>query len=104
MHRTESLDFGIIMQGSIVLELEGGETTTLKQGDVIVQRGTIHSWKNPSAEDWTRIYWVVIGEFCTRVHVRQKLIQGNVTGAKPVEVNGQVLGQDWSRAVLPPSQ
>ncbi|THH13838.1 hypothetical protein EUX98_g9676 [Antrodiella citrinella] len=43
MHRTESLDFGILHSGSIVLTLEGGVTKTLNRGDVIVQRGTIHS-------------------------------------------------------------
>lgn len=66
MHRTESLDFGIVFSGSIVLEMEGGESKTLKQGDVIVQRGTIHRWKNES-DEWTRIYWVVAGAFSGQV-------------------------------------
>ena len=60
MHRTESLDFGIVGRGSIVLEFESGETSILKEGDVIVQRGTIHSWKNVS-DEWARIYFVVLG-------------------------------------------
>lgn len=62
MHRTESLDFGIVGRGSIVLEFESGEISTLKEGDVIVQRGTIHSWKNVS-DEWARIYFVVLGVY-----------------------------------------
>jgi mannose-6-phosphate isomerase-like protein (cupin superfamily) len=45
MHRTESIDYGIVLSGEIVLLLDDGEVH-LKQGDVVVQRGTIHAWTN----------------------------------------------------------
>lgn len=48
MHRTKSLDYGIIIDGEVELELDNGTTVELKTGDVIVQRGTIHAWHNKS--------------------------------------------------------
>ena len=44
-HRTDSVDYAVVIQGEIDMELDG-ETVTLKQGDVLVQRGTIHDWIN----------------------------------------------------------
>ena len=49
MHRTLTLDFGIVIEGEIEMELDGGEWVTLRTGDVIVQRGTNHAWANESA-------------------------------------------------------
>ncbi|MEH7253802.1 cupin domain-containing protein [Neobacillus niacini] len=46
MHRTKTLDYGIVLEGEITLELENGVEATMKAGDVIVQRGTIHAWHN----------------------------------------------------------
>jgi len=48
MHRTDSLDYGIVLEGEIVLELDDGKSVHLKAGDVVVQRGTIHAWVNPT--------------------------------------------------------
>jgi quercetin dioxygenase-like cupin family protein len=59
MHRTSSIDYGIIMSGTIELELENQEIKTLTQGDIIVQRGTIHRWKNPSSDEICRIIFVL---------------------------------------------
>jgi quercetin dioxygenase-like cupin family protein len=47
MHRTSSLDYGIVLQGHVDLELDAGNVTRVRAGDVIVQRGTIHAWINP---------------------------------------------------------
>lgn len=47
MHRTSTVDYCILMQGELVLVLEGSEIT-LKAGDVVVQRGTNHAWENRS--------------------------------------------------------
>lgn len=44
-HRTETLDYAVVMGGEIDMELDG-TTVHLKQGDVLVQRGTIHNWVN----------------------------------------------------------
>jgi hypothetical protein len=59
MHRTLTLDFGIIIEGEIDMELDGGEWVTLRAGDVIVQRGTNHAWKNSSGKP-CRIWWAMV--------------------------------------------
>ena len=46
LHRTSSLDYGLVLAGEIDLELDDGELTHLSAGDVVVQRGTIHAWIN----------------------------------------------------------
>ena len=45
-HRTESVDYAIVISGEIVMEIDGA-TVHLRAGDVLVQRGTIHNWTNP---------------------------------------------------------
>jgi mannose-6-phosphate isomerase-like protein (cupin superfamily) len=47
MHRTQTLDYVVVIDGEIVLILDDSEIT-LKQGDVVVQRGTNHAWENRS--------------------------------------------------------
>lgn len=46
MHRTRTLDHGVIIDGSTELVLDSGEKSVLKKGDVFVLRGTAHSWQN----------------------------------------------------------
>lgn len=46
MHRTNSIDYGIIMSGEVELELNDGATRTVREGGIIVQRGTNHLWRN----------------------------------------------------------
>lgn len=60
MHRSFSIDYGIVISGAIELELEGGVTVTASAGDVIVQRGTNHLWRNTSADVPCRIAFVLI--------------------------------------------
>jgi quercetin dioxygenase-like cupin family protein len=59
MHRTNSIDYGIIMTGELELELDNGAVTKLKAGDIVVQRGTIHLWRNPSETEVCRIVFVL---------------------------------------------
>lgn len=47
MHRTNTLDYGLVLCGELTVVLERGETL-LRAGDVIVQRGTNHMWHNRS--------------------------------------------------------
>ncbi|KAF7296802.1 Cupin-2 domain-containing protein [Mycena indigotica] len=75
MHRTLSLDYAVVLKGSVVLDLDNGERTVLAEGDTIVQRGTIHAWRNES-DEWCRMLFVMIG-------------------AKPIEVSGNVLGEEY---------
>ena len=50
MHRTNSIDYIVVMSGEIDMELDNGVEVHLKQGDVVVQRGTIHNWINRGTE------------------------------------------------------
>jgi quercetin dioxygenase-like cupin family protein len=60
MHRTESVDYGVVLTGEVTLVLDDGSVTTVGPGDLVVQRGTDHAWEN-RGEDWTRILFVLIG-------------------------------------------
>jgi quercetin dioxygenase-like cupin family protein len=46
MHRTETVDYAILLSGECDLELDDGKTVRMKQGDIVVQRGTMHAWVN----------------------------------------------------------
>ncbi|KAH8699007.1 cupin domain protein [Talaromyces proteolyticus] len=46
MHRTATLDYGVIIDGTTELVLDSGVKKLLSKGDVFVQRGTAHSWRN----------------------------------------------------------
>ena len=46
-HRTNSIDYAVVLSGEIDMDLDG-EVVTLRAGDVLVQRGTIHDWINRS--------------------------------------------------------
>lgn len=45
-HRTQTVDYDIILEGELWLELDDGELCHLKAGDVVVQNGTHHAWRN----------------------------------------------------------
>jgi len=49
MQKTRTLDFGIVLEGEIVLVLDSQEVP-LKAGEIVVQRGTNHAWSNRSAK------------------------------------------------------
>lgn len=59
-HRSSSIDYGIVLSGAVELELDDGVTTTARAGDIVIQRGTIHLWRNPSASEVCRIAFVLI--------------------------------------------
>lgn len=73
VHRTESVDYAVVLSGEIDLELDG-ETVHLKAGDVVVQRGTRHNWVNNGTE------------VCRMAFV--------LLSARPVAIAGDVLGAD----------
>jgi quercetin dioxygenase-like cupin family protein len=50
MHRSNSIDYGIVLWGSVELELDDDEKLLLNAGDVCVQRGTIHLWRTVGDE------------------------------------------------------
>lgn len=57
MHRTVSLDYGVVLEGEIEVVLDSGETRLLKRGDMAVQRGTMHAWRNTSKTEWARMLY-----------------------------------------------
>jgi len=70
-HRTETVDYAILLSGEIDLELDNVETVHLKPGDVVVQRGTIHTWINRGSVPAVTAFILI--------------------DAKPAEVNGEEL-------------
>jgi mannose-6-phosphate isomerase-like protein (cupin superfamily) len=70
-HRTDSIDYAVVISGEIDMDLDDGVSVHLKAGDTLVQRGTIHNWKNRGTEP------------C--------LIAFILIHAKPVEAGGKVL-------------
>jgi quercetin dioxygenase-like cupin family protein len=59
MHRTNSVDYGILLEGELDMEVDGGETVHLRSGDVVVQRGTNHAWINNSDRP-AKMAWILI--------------------------------------------
>lgn len=60
MHTTPTVDYGIVLQGELVLELDGGRCTRLSAGDIVIQNGTRHAWRNRSGRPATMAF-VLIG-------------------------------------------
>ncbi|KAJ0121411.1 cupin domain protein [Diaporthe amygdali] len=76
MHRTVSIDYGVVLEGEIELVLDSGESRVMKRGDVSIQRGTNHLWKNRSKTEWGRMLYVL-------------------QEAKPLLIGGKKLGEDY---------
>lgn len=85
MHRTQSLDYGIVLEGEIEMLLDSGEKVQMKRGDVAVQRATLHQWRNKSNTEWARMMFVL-------------------QDVKPLHVAGKEMGEDLGfHGDLPPS-
>ncbi|KAK0615297.1 hypothetical protein B0T17DRAFT_541576 [Bombardia bombarda] len=85
MHRTQSLDYGIVLEGNIDMVLDSGEVHPLKRGDVAVQRATQHQWVNKSKTEWARMIFVL-------------------QDCEPLTVGGEELKEDLgTNSGLPPS-
>jgi quercetin dioxygenase-like cupin family protein len=86
MHRTQSLDYGIVLEGSIEMVLDSGERYDLKRGDVAVQRATQHQWVNKSQTEWARMVFIL-------------------QDIKPLFVGGKEMGEDLgSKPMVPLTQ
>lgn len=71
MHRTDTIDYAIVLKGEIDMEMDEGVFVHFEEGDVLVQRGTIHSWVNRGPEPCTMAFILI--------------------DSKPVEAGGKVL-------------
>ncbi|MFD2429428.1 cupin domain-containing protein [Sphingobium scionense] len=61
-HRTRSIDYGILLSGSITLMMDEGETVA-HAGDIIIQRGTNHGWINRSGAPCRIAFILIDGVF-----------------------------------------
>ena len=75
MHRTRTIDYGIVLEGEMMLILSDSEVT-LKAGDVVVQRGTDHAWENRSANDARMAFVLIDASFAPAL---EHLIAGELT-------------------------
>jgi hypothetical protein len=62
MHVSDSIDYGIVIRGEIVLELDDGKNVHLRQGDCVVQNGTRHRWANPLSEPCLMAFVLIGGQ------------------------------------------
>jgi len=71
MHRSESVDYAVILEGELTLVLDD-EDVQLKAGDVVIQRGTNHSWSNRSGKPCRILYVLIDGRFDPELAARFK--------------------------------
>jgi mannose-6-phosphate isomerase-like protein (cupin superfamily) len=62
MHRTETIDYAIVLSGEITMVLDNHDVT-LRQGDVVVQCGTNHAWSNRSRQPCVIAFILIDGKF-----------------------------------------
>jgi len=62
MHRTRSIDYGVVLEGEVVLLLSDSERV-LRPGDVVIQRGTDHVWENRSEKPARMVFILIDAAF-----------------------------------------
>lgn len=86
MHRTNSIDYGIVLSGEIELELDDGVKKTVRENGIIVQRGTNHLWRNTSDKP-CRIAFILI-EAPAYLHDGQPLPEHKPEDVDPAKNQG----------------
>ena len=82
MHRTETLDVGVVLEGETWLLLDDGSETHVGTGDAVVQRGTNHAWANRSDRPVRMLFVLIDGTLSDEVRA----------AAGPLAFLDQVLG------------
>ncbi|MGH2365580.1 MAG: cupin domain-containing protein [Chloroflexota bacterium] len=59
LHRTDSVDYAVVISGEIDMQLDDGAEVHLRAGDTLVQRGTIHNWVNRGTQP-CRIVFILV--------------------------------------------
>ena len=67
MHRTQTVDYGIVLEGELTLVLDRGETT-VRAGDIIIQQGTNHAWANRSGQRCRVAFVLIDARFADGLH------------------------------------
>jgi quercetin dioxygenase-like cupin family protein len=50
MHSTETIDYALVLKGEMDMFLDDNQKVHVKEGDVIIQRATLHDWSNRGTE------------------------------------------------------
>jgi mannose-6-phosphate isomerase-like protein (cupin superfamily) len=58
MHKTNTVDYAVVFDGEMWLELDDGNTVHLQRGDVVVQNGTRHAWRNNGTRPVTMLFFL----------------------------------------------
>ncbi|KAJ2976921.1 hypothetical protein NUW58_g7968 [Xylaria curta] len=76
LHRTVSVDYGVVLEGVFQLTLDSGESRIMRPSDVSIQRATAHKWKNITGEGTMpgRMLWVLLP--CNDIFVGDKKVEG----------------------------
>jgi uncharacterized cupin superfamily protein len=82
MHRTETVDVGIVLEGETWLLLDDGSETLVRPGDAVVQRGTMHAWVNRSDRPVRMLFVMIDGSLTAEVRA----------AAGPLEFFDDVIG------------
>lgn len=59
MHCTPTLDYGVVLEGEVWLELDDGEQRLLRAGDVVIQQATRHAWRNRSPKPVKALFFMI---------------------------------------------
>jgi quercetin dioxygenase-like cupin family protein len=82
MHRTETVDVGVVIEGETWLLLDDGSETRVGPGDAVVQRGTMHAWANRSDRPVRMLFVLIDGTISEELKA----------AIAPLELFDQVLG------------
>jgi quercetin dioxygenase-like cupin family protein len=84
MHRTVSLDYGVVLEGEVELVLDSGEVRLMRRGDVAIQRGTSHAWRNSSQTNSARMLYVLQEAAPLKIGAKQlEEDYGGISGVRP---------------------
>jgi len=70
MHRTETVDVGVVLEGEAWLVLDDGSETLVRPGDAVIQRGTMHAWENRSDRPVRMLFVMIHGSITAEVRAK----------------------------------
>jgi quercetin dioxygenase-like cupin family protein len=70
IHRTETVDVGVVLEGETWLLLDDGSETLVRTGDIVLQRGTMHGWVNRSDHPVRMLFVIIDGSITAEVRAK----------------------------------